>query len=145
VTGPDHQSVDRATKDEMGELFYTNAVAPIRLAGELAGLVKEGAGVLAFMSSRAGSVAEESSGRRILYRASKAALNALSRSFVAGSRGRRITVLCMHPGWVRTDMGGSEAPLDVATSAAGLADEIEKRAGTMAHAFVDYQGTELQW
>jgi len=145
VGGPDHQSVDRVTAEELGRLFYTNAVAPIRLAGQFASRVKDGMGVLAIMSSRAGSVAEDSSGRRVLYRASKAALNSLTRSFVAGIKGRPITVLSMHPGWVRTDMGGAEAPLDVATSVAGIADVIEKRAGTKIHAFVDYQGAELPW
>lgn len=145
ISGPDHQSVDRATEAELGRLFHTNAVAPIRFARAFAGRVKEPTGVLAVMSSRAGSVAEASSGRRVLYRASKAALNSLTRSFVADLKNRAITVLTMHPGWVRTDMGGAEAPLDVATSVAGLADVIESRSGTKRHAFVDYEGVELPW
>ena len=145
VSGPQHQSIHQVTEGELGRLFYTNAVAPIRLARDLADRVKDSIGVLAFMSSRAGSVADESSGRRVLYRASKAALNSLTRSLVVEIKNRPITVLSMHPGWVRTDMGGAEAPLDVATSVSGLADTIEARAGTNTHAFVDYQDMEIPW
>ena len=80
-----------------------------------------------------------------LYRASKAALNSLTRSFVATDiRDRPIAVLTMHPGWVRTDMGGPNAPLSVAESVAGIADVIE--AGQVpGHRFIDYQGAELAW
>lgn len=145
ISGPEHQSVERATADEIGNLFYTNALAPVRLARLLAGGVREPNGVLAFMSSRAGSVSEESPARRALYRASKAALNSLTRSLVTELGDRAITVLSLHPGWVRTEMGGADAPLDVATSAAGLVDVIEKRSGSRKHAFVDYEGVELPW
>jgi NAD(P)-dependent dehydrogenase (short-subunit alcohol dehydrogenase family) len=145
IAGPAHQSIERATPEEIGRLFYANAIAPIGMARLFAANVAEPDGVLAFMSSRAGSVAEESSGRRVLYRASKAALNSLTRSFVTELGGRAITVLSMHPGWVRTDMGGADAPVDVATSAAGLADVIECRAGSRKHVFVDYEGVELPW
>jgi NAD(P)-dependent dehydrogenase (short-subunit alcohol dehydrogenase family) len=145
VSGPKAQGADQATRAEVGALFYTNAIAPIRIAEKLVGLVKPGTGVVAFMSSRVGSLTEESSGFRPLYRASKAALNSMTKSFVASLKNNPVTVLSMHPGWVRTDMGGPDAPLDVATSVAGLADVVDKRAGTKVHAFVDYQDTQLPW
>jgi NAD(P)-dependent dehydrogenase (short-subunit alcohol dehydrogenase family) len=145
VTVPQDLSLDRVTPAEVGALFYTNAVAPVRMAEKLVPLVRPETGVIAFMSSRVGSVARESDGVRPLYRASKAALNSMTRSFVASLGTNPLTVLSMHPGWVRTDMGGPDAPLDVATSVAGLADVIDRYAGSKRHLFVDYQGIELPW
>lgn len=105
--------------------MYTNAAAPIRLARRLLPLIADG-GTLAFMSSNMGSVADNLSGGMELYRASKAALNSLTRGFVATNVGDRpIAVLTMHPGWVRTAMGGPDAPLAIEESMAGLADVIE--------------------
>ena len=144
VSGPEHQSVDAATPQEMGALMYTNAVAPIRIARRLLPLVAEG-GTVAFMSSNMGSIGGNLSGGMDLYRASKAALNSLTRGFVANDvRHRPIAVLTMHPGWVRTAMGGPDAPLSIEESVAGLADVIEA-SRPPGHRFVDYQGGELPW
>ena len=77
VSGPQHQSADIATPQEVGALMYTNAIAPIRLARRLLPLIVDG-GTLAFMSSDMGSVAGNLSGGMELYRASKAALNSLT-------------------------------------------------------------------
>jgi len=145
VSGPQDQSAGKVTSAEIAALFYTNVVAPINVAEKLVGLVKPNSGVLAFMSSRVGSVSEESPGFMPLYRASKAALNSMTKSFLAGIKDKPITVLSMHPGWVKTDMGGPDAPVDIHTSVAGLANVIAKRAGSKKHAFVDFEGAELQW
>ena len=143
VSGPAHQDAGRATADEVSALFLTNALAPVAAARILRDRIAEG-GVLAFMTSRMGSVADNSSGDMELYRASKAALNSLSRSLMA-KLDRPLTVLSLHPGWVRTDMGGGGAPLDVKTSARGLVDTILAHQGTPGSAFLDYSGAELPW
>ena len=144
VAGPKHQSVDAVTAAELAALFTTNAIAPLRIARRLLPQVKDG-GTVAFMSSRMGSVADNRTGGFDLYRASKAALNSLTRGFASAQVGERpITVLTLHPGWVRTDMGGSAAPVSVADSVRGLADVLEAR-HTARHSFLDYQGTELPW
>lgn len=144
VSGPKHQSVDSVTAEELGALMLTNAVAPIRLARKLLPLVADG-GSVGFMSSIMGSIADNVSGGMDLYRASKAALNMLTRSFVANDVGARpIAVLTMHPGWVRTAMGGEAAPLSVEESVRGLADVIE-RDHAPGHRFVDYQGQTIPW
>lgn len=144
VTGPAHQSADRVTADELGALFLVNAAAPVRLARALLDRVRPG-GVVAFTSSSMGSVADNFTGDMELYRGSKAALNSLVRGFAATSGRDDVAVLVLHPGWVRTEMGGPDAPLDVATSARGLADVIERHRGTGRHAFVDHTGAELPW
>jgi NAD(P)-dependent dehydrogenase (short-subunit alcohol dehydrogenase family) len=125
-------------------LFLTNAISPIRVAEALAGHVAPG-GLIAFMSSILGSIATNDDGRAELYRASKAALNSLIRSFRARHAADDITVLAMHPGVVRTSMGGPGAPLDIETSARGLADVIAARWGSGGQAFVDYRNEIIPW
>jgi len=144
IAGPRHASASQATEAEIGALMYTNAVAPVRLARSLAGSVREKTGVLAFTSSNMGSVALNTGGHE-LYRASKAALNSLSRGLWSEVRGRGITLLTLHPGWVRTDMGGSSAPVRVEDSARGLVTMIERERGKHQHAFIDFKGEEVAW
>ena len=127
----------------IGHLFLTNAVAPVRAAETLQGRLSS-SGMIAFMSSRMGSVALTEADNKAMYRASKAALNSLTRGFAAKVGGKH-PVLSLHPGWVATDMGGAGADLDVATSVRGLADVIEARRGTPGSAFLDYAGRELAW
>ena len=122
----------------------TNAFSSVRAADALLGLVQPD-GTIGFMTSQLGSIANNTSGGYELYRASKAALNMLVRSFVARLPDRRRTVLLLHPGWVRTDMGGANADIDVATSARGLTDVIEARHGSGGLAFLDYRGQTLPW
>jgi NAD(P)-dependent dehydrogenase (short-subunit alcohol dehydrogenase family) len=146
VSGPSHHSADLATTEEIGKLFATNSVSPIRLARRLLGNLEPG-GTVAFMTSVLGSIAENDSGWMELYRASKTALNSLIKSFVVGldEKKKSLTVLAVHPGWVRTDMGGADAPLDVATSVRGIVDQLEKNAGKGGLTYLDYQGTQIPW
>ena len=144
VSGPEHRSASHANEAEIGALMFTNAIAPIRLARALAGSVRRDTGVVAFTSSVMGSVALNAGGHE-LYRASKAALNSLSRGLWSELKGRGLTLLSLHPGWVRTDMGGSAAPVAVDESARGLVATIARARGTHRHAFIDYQGTEFAW
>ena len=143
VMGPAHQDAGHATAEEVGALFLTNALAPVAAARILLDRIAPG-GVLAFMTSIMGSVAGNERGDMELYRASKAALNSLTRSMVA-KLDHPLTVLSLHPGWVRTDMGGDSADLDVETSVRGLVDVILARRGTPGSAYIDYSGTELPW
>ena len=145
IPGPDHKSASQATAAETGALMFTNAIAPIRLARALAGSVREKTGVLAFTSSIMGSVALNGDSYHELYRASKAALNSLSRGLWSEVKGRGLTVLTLHPGWVRTDMGGPSAPVGVEESTRGLVDVIERERGKRHHAFLDFTGEELAW
>jgi NAD(P)-dependent dehydrogenase (short-subunit alcohol dehydrogenase family) len=101
--------------------------------------------MVAFMTSGLGSVANNTVGGSELYRASKAALNSLARSFAARLGGRQITVLAVAPGWVRTDMGGRSAPLSAEASVRGIVDVLDARRGSHRHGFVDYRGCELPW
>lgn len=130
--------------DDISTVFLTNAISPIRVADTLLGCVAPG-GMVAFMSSILGSIGSNVDGRAELYRASKAALNSLIRSFRARHVRADMTVLALHPGVVRTAMGGPTAPLDIETSVRGVADVIAARWGQGGQAFVDYRNEVIPW
>lgn len=141
ISGARHQSSDQATGEEVAEVMMTNAYGPVRAARALLPAVRKG-GTLGFMSSLMGSIADSSGGFE-LYRASKAALNMLAKGLSEqDAKDRDVAVLSMHPGWVKTDMGGPSAPLSVEESVAGLADVIEG-AGGAGFRYVDYTGKDL--
>ncbi len=145
VKGPDDQRPGQASLAQVGQLFFTNAVAPINLAQRFVGPIRQGSGVLAFMSSVLGSVTIADAPEMALYKASKAALNSMTNSFVAQLDGQALTVLSMHPGWVKTDMGGEDAHIDVETSTRGLVQQVNAYAGKGGHHFIDYRGETIAW
>lgn len=130
--------------DEMWKLLETNALGPARTAEVLAEVVRPG-GVVAFMTSRLGSVADRTSDHAEPYSISKAALNSLIRSFAARHADREMAVLALHPGWVKTAIGGDQAQIEVEDSARGLVDVIEKARGTRGSAFLNYRGETIPW
>lgn len=146
ISGPRDATPGTAGQQDVSDIFMTNAVAPVRLAERLLSLMEPSKGVIAFMSSIMGSVTLGPEMGMPLYGASKAALNHLTRNFVA-SLGEEtgLTVISMHPGWVRTDMGGDQAPLDVETSCRGMVEQVTKAAGQREHRFINYLGQPLLW
>lgn len=144
IYGPRHQSTEQVSEAEVGTLMMTNAVAPVRLAKRLLGKAKPG-GTIVFMSSILGSVALNDGGTADLYRASKAGLNIISRGFYAqDAKPLGLTVLNLHPGWVKTDMGGENATTEIADSVRGIADVV---AATVdgGHHYLDFEGKVLPW
>jgi len=97
------------SQEAFTNVMLTNVLSPVQIALALRDRMRRG-GTVAFMSSRMGSIAEMNVGNSAVYRASKAALNALTRCFVGEVGAGKFTVLSFHPGWVRTDMGGPMPP-----------------------------------
>jgi NAD(P)-dependent dehydrogenase (short-subunit alcohol dehydrogenase family) len=137
------ETLPATTTDAFTTLMVTNALSPLRVIEAFADLVPPD-GTIAAMSSGLGSVANNTNGGWEIYRASKASLNTLLRSFSVRRGGTR-TVLAIAPGWVRTDMGGAGASLDVETSTRGIADAIAARRGKPGSAYVNYLGADLPW
>ena len=134
------------TAADVAKVFMTNTVGPIHVAEALKDQVRPGAGVIALMTSGLGSVASDFFfGGPNLYSASKSALNKLTRAFAMESKDRQFTVLSMSPGWVRTDMGGANAPVSIEDSAKGLVDVVEAKAGTGQHGFYGHDGATIAW
>ena len=100
--------------------------------------------VIAMMSSRLGSIAE-SSGMTLPYSTSKAALNMLVKGLAATLAARGITVVALSPGWVRTDMGGAQAPLSPEASVSGLRKVISNLRKTDSGKFLSHDGSEIPW
>jgi NAD(P)-dependent dehydrogenase (short-subunit alcohol dehydrogenase family) len=144
TSGPAHRSVMAVTVEECGELFFVNALGPVRLAHLLVDRVVPEEGVIAFVSSVQGSVERNPTGANALYRASKGALNSLTRSFFL-STGSRFAVLSLHPGWVKTSMGGEGATVEIDDSANGLLTVIRRHRGNHTHQYLDYQGGTIPW
>ncbi|SDZ08320.1 SDR family oxidoreductase [Pseudomonas sp. NFIX28] len=144
VKGPDDQTPGKATLAEVGQLFFTNAVAPINLAQRFLPQIRPDSGVLAFMSSVLGSVTMPDAPELALYKASKAALNSMTNSLVTQLE-QKLTVLSLHPGWVKTDMGGEGADIDVETSTRGLIEQVNAYTGKGGHYFVNYKGETIPW
>lgn len=143
IYGPRGKGVEQASPEDIVHLIMTNAISPARLAARLVPRLRPETGVMAFMSSVLGSLEVNSNDGNPLYAASKAMLNRLTRAFAAEHD--YLTLVTLHPGWVRTAMGGENAPLDVETSVRGMADVLASRAGKGGHEFLDYRGKIIPW
>ena len=132
--------------DEMRRVFEINTLAPLMMAEAFVDQVAKGERrVIACISSRMGSIAENTGGGAYIYRASKAALNALTRSLAHDLAGRGVIAVVFHPGWVRTDMGGRGAPLGAAESVAGVRAVIAGLRPSDSGRFFNYDGTAILW
>ena len=145
VGGPQDMNTRTVSREAFTDLFVTNSLAPVRLAELFAKSVKPQTGVIALMTSALGSVEGASAGGMELYRASKAALNSFTRSFAARHKDKGLAVLSLHPGWVKTDMGGPGAAVEVADSTRGLIDVVERAQVDRRDGFFDYTGATLPW
>lgn len=130
-------------------VMRVNALAPLLLARALhpnlqAGRLKR----IINISSRAGSLAEgtlDDDEGDYAYRCSKAALNMAGVKLAQDFRRDGITVLSLHPGWVKTDMGGADAPLDPRVSVAGLIARIEEASLDQTGRFLRFDGQPIAW
>jgi NAD(P)-dependent dehydrogenase (short-subunit alcohol dehydrogenase family) len=145
VYGPRTSGLSAPTQEDFDVVMRTNVHAPMQLLALLGPPLAATHGRLAVISSKMGSVGSMGSTSGWLYRASKAALNAVLRaaSIELGPQG----VVCMafHPGWVRTDMGGPDADLDVATAVASLRHVIAAANASHNGKFLNYNGEQLGW
>lgn len=123
-----------------------NAMAPVKMTEAfLPHLSRGGRKLVAAITSLMGSMGDNSSGGAIMYRSSKAALNAAMKSLSIDLGNRGIGVLILHPGWVKTDMGGANAPTSPAESVAGLRRVIDGFSPRDSGRFLDFRGRELPW
>ncbi|MGY6215981.1 SDR family oxidoreductase [Methylolobus aquaticus] len=128
------------------EVLRINTLAPVKLAEALLPNLKAGQRKLVIaVSSLMGSIADNGSGGSPLYRSSKAALNAAMKSLSIDLKASGIGVLILHPGWVRTDMGGREAPTLPPESVAGMRRIIDGYTPAQSGRFLDFRGRELPW
>jgi NAD(P)-dependent dehydrogenase (short-subunit alcohol dehydrogenase family) len=132
------------TAEEFLESFRVNSVAPLFMTRSLFSKLKESATPkVCHITSLMGSITDNDSGGSYSYRASKAALNMINKSL---SRNEAwLTAIVVHPGWVKTDMGGAAAPTEVHESGSGIWKVIEKVKPTDSGSFYDFEGDSLPW
>ncbi len=144
VKNDDRETIADVSTDEFIRVMVTNSLSPMRAIETFADLVLP-TGTLGVMSSGQGSLTNNTQGNYEVYRGSKAALNMFMRSFAARHHDDPRTLLLMAPGWVRTDMGGPEARLNIDESVPRLLDTIEAHEGRPGLHYLDYLGRVVPW
>ncbi|MEU6476550.1 SDR family NAD(P)-dependent oxidoreductase [Streptomyces sp. NPDC047017] len=130
--------------DMFTEVMVTNALSPLRALEALRGLVAPG-GTVAVMSSEQGSISRNTEDGYELYKASKAALNQLMRSYTTRHADDGHTKLLIDPGHNRTRLGGPDAPLDPQESIPAVVDVLEAQTGAPGLQFLDLNGETVPW
>ncbi|MEO8081395.1 MAG: SDR family oxidoreductase [Caldimonas sp.] len=129
--------------DDFDHVMRTNVLGPMRVIPQIVEALAPG-GALAVLSSRMGSIGSRTAAGSSLYRASKAAVNSVVKDASLTWRGRAV-IVSLHPGWVRTDMGGAAADIDVASSVAGMRAVIAGLTPAANGGFFDHDGTAIPW
>jgi NAD(P)-dependent dehydrogenase (short-subunit alcohol dehydrogenase family) len=143
VYGPRTAGLQPPTAAEFDQVMHTNVLGAMRVIPQLVDCLAPGA-KLAVISSRMGAIGSRSSAAGWLYRASKAALNSVLKDVSLVLAGRAVCV-ALHPGWVRTDMGGCGADIEVAVSVAGMRAVLKRLTPADNGGFFDHDGAPLAW
>jgi NAD(P)-dependent dehydrogenase (short-subunit alcohol dehydrogenase family) len=145
VYGPRTQELELPGQADFDAVMHANVLGPMRILPGIVPAVARAKGKLGVLSSRMGGIGSRTSPIAWLYRASKAAVNSALKdiSLVAGPQG--VTCVALHPGWVRTDMGGASADIDAATSIAGIRKVMAGLTPAQNGSFISYDGTVLPW
>lgn len=143
VFGPRHASFP--TQQEFDLVMHTNVLAAMRLLPVIAPLAEATRGKVAVLSSHMGSIGDRSACNATLYRASKAALNSVLADTAVRFGPKGITCLAFHPGWVKTEMGGEGAEIDVGTSVTGLRSTLALQSIAGNGKFLNYDGAPIPW
>ena len=134
---------DPPDADVFDQVMRTNVLAPMRVLPQLVEVLEPDAR-LVVLSSRMGSIGLRTNGSSWLYRASKSAVNSVVKDISFGLQGKAICV-AMHPGWVRTDMGGAGADLDVTQSVADMRATVAGLRAEHNGTFINHDGQILAW
>ena len=130
----------------MLEVLNINSVGPVRMVKALYDKMNhKSLTTVAMISSLMGSIEDCHSGRSYAYRASKTALNMLSVAMKKEAKEDNISILILHPGWVKTRMGGEHAPVELVDSVEGMMKLINAQTLDDSGKFFQYDGVELPW
>jgi len=146
VFGPRDSSTQKPPEAAaFDQVMRTNVLAAMRLIPVVMPCLAAQRGTMAFISSRMGSISEAGNSYGLLYRVSKASVNMLAKLAHVDYHASGVRVLSLHPGWVRTDMGGPNADVDVHSSVEGLRRVIADPIAYPSGQFLDYRGSSLAW
>lgn len=139
-----NESLDDLDFDRMRRQFEVNSLGPLRVTAALRNNLGRGSKV-AIITSRMGSIEDNTSGGRYGYRMSKAAVNMAGRSLARDLENDGVAVAVLHPGFVRTDMTDHQGLVDAPESAAGLMARIDQLSLQTSGSFWHANGEELPW
>ena len=134
----------QVSADEFVHLMVTNVLGVMRAVEAFGDLTQPG-GVIGVMSSGQGSIANNANGTNDVYRASKAALNQAMASYAGRHAGDGRALVLMAPGWIRTEMGGSNAPFSVEDAMPQIVDVLIAQQGMAGLRFLDRKGRTVPW
>jgi len=127
------------------QTLEVNAMTPLLVSMAFVPHVVAAGGKIVTLSSKMGSMEDNTSGGNYIYRSSKAAANAVMKSLANDLSSKSIPVGVMHPGWVETDMGGPNALISTETSVTGMRQVIEKLDMASTGNFFNYDGAKVPW
>ena len=146
MMGPRNLKFGKVNGGSWAEVFRANTIAPLLIVQTIVKNICLGKErKMIFVSSRVGSIEENTGGAMYAYRSSKTALNQVVKSLSIDLFDRDILSVAMHPGWVLTDMGGPNALIDVNTSVTGMISVINNIQDTDSGKFFNYDGTLIKW
>ncbi len=138
------ETIGEVSTEDFVHLMITNALSPMRVIESLQHHVPA-TGLIGAMSSGQGSIANNETGQRELYRGSKAALNMFMRSFAARHAGTSRAMVLMAPGWVRTALGGPDGKLSIEESVPSLVNVLLSKRNRPGLEYLDYLGRTVPW
>ena len=138
------QSISEIDMQYAMEVFEVNSIGPVLVTQKFKPKLDSGSKIV-MMSSLMGSISDCISGKSYAYRASKTALNMFSIAMKNELESQGISILILHPGWVKTDMGGPNAPLSVKQSVTGIIQRIEEQTLELTGRYVQFDGTPIEW
>ncbi len=144
TTRDEHVRIGDVTTEEFTRVMVTNALSPMRVIEALQHLVPA-TGLIGAMSSGQGSITNNEAGMREVYRSSKAALNMFMRSFAARQAETPRAMVLMAPGWIRTELGGPDAPFTIDESVPLLVDLLISKLGMPGLQYLDRSGRTVPW
>jgi NAD(P)-dependent dehydrogenase (short-subunit alcohol dehydrogenase family) len=139
-----HGSVAEASTDEFVRVMVTNALSPMRVIESLQDLVPAD-GLIGVMSSGQGSVGNNERGGAEVYRGSKAALNQFMRCYAARHAAEPRALVLMAPGWIRTALGGPDAPFSIEETIPKIVDVLLAQRGKPGLRYLDREGRTVPW
>ena len=146
VYGPRNSSFGNVDEENWIPAIKINAIAPILLTQLIIKNIRSGADKkLIFVTSKMGSIDDNKGGGAYVYRSSKTALNAVVKSLSVDLENEGIVVALIHPGWVKTDMGGPNAIIDKDTSVRGMTEVISNLNISSTGNFYNYDGSIITW
>jgi NAD(P)-dependent dehydrogenase (short-subunit alcohol dehydrogenase family) len=147
TSGESGVTVGNIDKENFLNVFTINCFGVVKMCEQFLPMLKRSDDKqVLVVSSRMGSISDNDSGKSYAYRASKAALNAVMKSFAIDVKEQGIKVMLIHPGWVRTDMGGDNGLVDVTESVSGMLKQLSIHGGK-SHAEVlhRFDGETISW